>query len=309
MKNNFHSNRARELREKFPELKRIPRHAPETFVLVLAVVGLQIALAKLASGIAWPWLLLLAYCVGSFVSHALLILIHEGTHDHIFSSKNANILAAIVANLPLILPVAISLRYYHLFHHSHLNDVRYDGDSPSPGEVRWVGNSTGRKLIWLAVFPFVMMNRSRRLGLVKVPRAWRIVNLFVEAIALAVMIPTLGGKGIAFLGLSLYLGTTLHPLGARWLQDHFVVVPGQTTNSYYGAINWVAFNIGYHNEHHDFPAAPWKYMPRIRRTCREVYGKLYTHPSWTGLLYQFLCDRRATLAGREYAGILDSTPP
>ena len=72
----------------------------------------------------------------------------------------------------------------------------------------------------------------------------------------------------------------LHPLGARWLQEHFTADPSQETFDYYGPLNLVALNIGYHNEHHDFPDVPWSRLPRLKRMAPEFYDGLKTHKSW-----------------------------
>jgi sphingolipid delta-4 desaturase len=73
---------------------------------------------------------------------------------------------------------------------------------------------------------------------------------------------------------------------------------GQETYSYYGPLNKVAFNAGYHNEHHDLVTIPWPKLPRIRSTAREFYDPMYAHYSWSRLLYVFLTDRRTTLFSR-----------
>ena len=57
--------------------------------------------------------------------------------------------------------------------------------------------------------------------------------------------------------LSFVFSIGLHPVGARWIQEHYLIAPPQETYSYYGPLNKVAFNVGYHNEHHDFSFVPW----------------------------------------------------
>jgi sphingolipid delta-4 desaturase len=86
----------------------------------------------------------------------------------------------------------------------------------------------------------------------------------------------------------------LHPVGARWFQEHYVFSPGQETYSYYGPLNRLSFNMGYHNEHHDFPSVPWKHLPAIRASAPEVYDSLYHHRSWTRLLLTIVFDRGFT---------------
>ena len=61
-----------------------------------------------------------------------------------------------------------------------------------------------------------------------------------------------GWAGFLYLTLSFFFSLGLHPVGARWIQEHYTYDFDQETTSYYGPINRVALNMGYHNEHHDF---------------------------------------------------------
>jgi sphingolipid delta-4 desaturase len=63
-------------------------------------------------------------------------------------------------------------------------------------------------------------------------------------------------------------------------------------------LNRIAFNVGYHNEHHDFPSIPWTRLPRIRSTAPEVYDTLSAHRSWSRLLFRFLFDPKLSLFSR-----------
>ena len=72
----------------------------------------------------------------------------------------------------------------------------------------------------------------------------------------------------------------------------------QETFSYYGKLNRLTFNVGYHNEHHDFPSVPWIRLPQIRAVAPEFYEDLTAHTSWTRLLFRFLFDPEITLYSR-----------
>lgn len=90
----------------------------------------------------------------------------------------------------------------------------------------------------------------------------------------------------------------LHPLAARWIQEHFTQDPAQETFDYYGPLNLIALNIGYHNEHHDFPDVPWSRLPQLKQMAPEFYAGLKTHKSWGGLLLKFILDPQFTLYTR-----------
>ena len=82
------------------------------------------------------------------------------------------------------------------------------------------------------------------------------------------------------------------------MQEHHTLDGSQETTSYYGPLNLVALNIGYHNEHHDFPGIPWNRLPRLKAMAPEFYDNLKCYHSWTRLWLEFLFDRRFSLFRR-----------
>jgi len=60
-------------------------------------------------------------------------------------------------------------------------------------------------------------------------------------------------------------------------------------------LNTVAFNVGYHNEHHDFPSIPWNKLPQLNKAAPGFYNTLLSHTSWTKLFFQFLFDKKLSL--------------
>ena len=108
----------------------------------------------------------------------------------------------------------------------------------------------------------------------------------------------LGPQAFLYLFFSMWFSLGLHPVGARWIQEHYVFAPPQETYSYYGIMNVPAFNIGYHNEHHDFPSIAWNRIQRVRAIAPEWYNTLTYHTSWTKLLLRFILDRNISLYSR-----------
>src|SRR6478609_9457364 len=69
-------------------------------------------------------------------------------------------------------------------------------------------------------------------------------------------------------------------------------------HTYYGPMNTVAFNVGFHNEHHDFPSIPWNKLPQLKRQAPSYYDSLLSHQSWTKLFFRFLFDKNISLYSR-----------
>ena len=57
-----------------------------------------------------------------------------------------------------------------------------------------------------------------------------------------------GGKTLAYFLLSTCLGLSLHPISGHFIAEHYVFKPGHETYSYYGPLNAITYNVGYHNE-------------------------------------------------------------
>ncbi|MCS6979357.1 MAG: fatty acid desaturase [Flavobacteriales bacterium] len=293
-----HKERTRTILSQHPEIRQLFGKNAATCIILLACVAAQFFGAWWLRDKAWGWSLVAGWCVGAFVVHALFVTIHEAAHNLIFKAPWANKLAAVVANLPSVIPSAISFRQYHLKHHAHQGHPSLDADLPFEWEARWVGNRAWRKALWLFLFPVFQALRPVRIQGVPFLNAWVLFNWFTTFGATGLVLYFWGWNALAYLFFSFLFSIGLHPLGARWIQEHYLVAPPQETYSYYGPLNSLQMNIGYHNEHHDFPSVPWNKLPEVRRLAPEFYDTLYAHTSWTGLLWRFITDSRITLYSR-----------
>jgi len=293
-----HRERGRRLFRDHPEARALNGPNPASFLLILLVVGVQTGIAFLLREQPWWAALLAAYAVGAFANHAAWVLIHECSHNLVFRSARANLAAGIVADLPNVVPAAVSFRIYHLKHHVFQGDYRLDADLPSRWEARLVGTGFFRKAVWLFLFPIFQVLRPLRLPEIRFATPWTFANWGAAIAFDAAILVFFGPVALLYFAASFFFSVGFHPLGARWIQEHYLVAPPQETYSYYGPANLVALNVGYHNEHHDAPAVAWNRLPAVRRTAPELYDSLASHASWTRLLWRFLTDRNFSLWSR-----------
>jgi sphingolipid 4-desaturase/C4-monooxygenase len=293
-----HPARARAIIKAHPEVRQLMVRNPYTALIALFVVILQTTIAFLMGrlGFDYWWLsLLLAYCVGAFANHANYVVIHDATHNLILRNKSLNKMVGILADLPNVMPGAMGFRVCHLKHHSHQGDYEHDADLASHWEARLVGNRWYRKALWLMFFPFFQATRPPRLKALTMCDRWFFANMIAVLAYDGAVVYFFGWAGFLYLALSFFFSVGLHPVGARWIQEHYTYDFDQETTSYYGPINHVALNMGYHNEHHDLPSVPWNNLPKLRAMAPEFYEGLNYHSSWGRLLLQFIFDKRYTL--------------
>ena len=296
-----HPGRARDIIRAHPEVRELMVRNPYTALIALSMVVLQTSIAFWMGrlGFGYWWLSLsIAYCVGAFANHANFVAIHDATHNLIFRNKNWNKMVAILADVPNLLTSAMGFRVYHLKHHLHQGAYEYDADLANEWEARLVGNKSYRKATWLLLFPFFQLLRPPRLKTITMRGRWFVVNLACAAVYDVAVVYFFGWPGLLYLALSFLFSVGLHPVGARWVQEHYTNDPEQETYSYYGPINRIALNVGYHNEHHDLPSVPWNNLPKLRALAPEFYNNLKYHMSWSRLLFQFIFDKRYSLFSR-----------
>lgn len=281
-----HATRRKEILSKYPQVKELYGHDPNTKWLVLFWVCAQLAISYFLNKSPLWTIVIVAYCVGGFITHALVLAMHEISHNLAFDKPLYNSLLGCFANLPTIVPHFSMFQKYHMEHHQYQGIVGIDSDVPS----KWEGTlftNTILKTLWVFFQPLFYIIRPLLLK-PKTPGFWEFINwssCFVFDICLLYFF---GFNSFLYCLLSIFLGSGLHPVAGHFIAEHYVFVEGQETYSYYGPLNIICFNVGYHNEHHDFPRIPGSRLPLLRSMVPEYYDTLPSYTSWSGVIWSYI---------------------
>ncbi len=217
-----HRLRTKKILQQHPEVSELIGKNKYTIFAVVGLVFFQVALAWLLKGSSW-WLIFgAAYLLGAFADHSLFVMIHECAHHLLFKSRAANRFAGILANLPQLFPSSISFERYHIKHHSFQGIHELDADLPNRWEARLINNYFIGKCVWLLFYPLFQIFRIYRLREIKPFDKWVALNWALEAVFIAAIWYFLGPKAIVYLLASFFFSVGLHPLGARWIQEHYL---------------------------------------------------------------------------------------
>lgn len=286
-----HSLRRKEILRKHPEIKKLMGYDPRIALIVSAEVVVQIVCCWLLQDATWSTILILAYCMGGVLNHSLGSAIHEIGHNLAFGHGMgwANRVLSIWCNLPIAVPMAITYKKYHADHHRFLGEETNDVDIPTRLEACLFRHPL-TKMLWLAIHPLIHALRP----FYKSPKpitGWEAINLVCQLAFDLLVLVTLGLKPLVYLVAGTLFGLGLHPLAGHFISEHYLFSGGQATHSYYGPLNSVLFNVGYHNEHHDFPYIPYTRLPEVKRLAPEYYDDLPYHSSWVKVIWVFIFDK------------------
>ncbi|KAI9789709.1 MAG: hypothetical protein M1816_005884 [Peltula sp. TS41687] len=317
-----HRTRRQAIIKAHPEVTKLCGPEPLTKYVVMVVVTLQISLAYMLRNtpiLSWRFFLT-AYIIGATANQNLFLAIHEISHNLAFKSPLKNRLFAIFANLPIGVPYSAAFRPYHLTHHKSLGVDGLDTDLPTALEAVLLDSVLGKaffctfQILFYALRPMIV----HPMPLTRI----HLLNIFAQLTFDFLLLRHGGGGGVnslVYLILSSFLAGSLHPCAGHFIAEHYVfdppssttsttatatananaaAVPIPETYSYYGPLNLLTYNVGLHNEHHDFPAVPWTRLPRLHALAKEFYRDLPRHESWVAVLWQFVWDREVGMRCR-----------
>lgn len=286
-----HSDRRKKILKKYPEMKKLMGYDPFTAYMVSVTVVAQFAVAWLVRDISWSNILLLSYFLGAVMNHSLGTAVHEIGHNLAFGHKRAswNRILGIWCNFPIIVPMAVSYKKYHQEHHRYLGEENKDVDIPTRIESYLFRNPV-TKIIWLMIHPLVHAIRP----FYKNPQpltGWEITNAICQIVFDLLVLKVLGVKSLMYLFTGTYFAFGIHPLAAHFISEHYLFNGGQATHSYYGPLNFIMYNVGYHIEHHDFPYIPFRKLPEVSKIAPEFYDNIPYHTSWFKVMWDFIFDK------------------
>ncbi|CAG8666182.1 2817_t:CDS:2 [Dentiscutata erythropus] len=272
-----HLKRRTTILSQYPEIERLYGYDFSTAVIAIISTMVQVIATYVFSHLLvdWNWaIVLFSFVIGGSMTQIYSAVIHETAHCLAASTEMQNRILGLIANIAIPIPIAMSFRRYHLEHHAFLGVNGIDLDLPLKWEREVIGGSTALKLLLVSFYPVIHFIRI--IAMLKSPQPWDI-----------------------------------HPAAARFIQEHYTFDDGQETYSYYGNLNKIFMNIGYHNEHHDFPQTtkcrddvisnisfltlsqiPWTRLPEVRNIATEYYDNLAYHTSWFMVHWNFISQKQ-----------------
>jgi sphingolipid delta-4 desaturase len=296
-----HFERRKLILQKHPEVKKLIGNDVRIAYITVGLVIIQLVSAIFIGTLfelnyGTFYFILYAYIIGATINQALFLAIHEITHNLALNKTTSNNWLALIANIPIVFPYAMSFKIYHLMHHRSQGKDGVDVDIPSRPEANIFQGFFG-KTIWAFNQIIFYAVRPMMIHPIKINK-WQVINIVTQICVMAVFFMFAGWNGLLYLLLSDFIEGSFHPVAGHFISEHYVFKKDQETYSYYGPLNKITFNVGYHNEHHDFPGIPGTRLPQLKKIANEFYKPLYSYKSWTAVIIHFIFDQTISLYSR-----------
>jgi len=296
-----HAGRKREMmKELGKKVQELQGHEPLSKFLVTPLVCLQIYIGylmreeALGGGSLLFWVT--AYVVGATLAQNLFLANHEVSHNLFFKTVTANKLYGIFANMPMLVPYFIAFKEYHQEHHKFQGSDGIDTDLPTELEARLLSSVPGKLFYmfnqtWFYAFRPVFIKP-------KPFTPWHGLNVLVQVSFIYTVVKLWGMGPIWYFLASAHFAGSWHPMASHFIAEHYTFAGEAETASYYGWMNMLTWNVGFHNEHHDFPNVPWTRLPKLRDVGAKWYDTVPYHKSWVGALWTFIFDPEISMYNR-----------
>jgi fatty acid desaturase len=211
--------------------------------------------------------------------HALLILMHDGTHYRLFRNRSLN---DWVTELLLAWPHLATMRSYrenHLAHHSYVNtdsdpDWLRKKDNPEwhfpQSRARLLG-LFARDLVGIGGINLIKLAASLS-SAARVPdKTFARLRLAFYVIVLSALLSAGCGKALVLYWVVPFFTWLVLIMHIRSIAEHFAITSGtgayrQTRTTYAGLLVGLFVapkNVNYHIEHHFFPSVPFFRLPQL----------------------------------------------
>lgn len=326
-----HTYRRKEILKRHPEVLKLTGPEPLTKYIIFCVVSLQYGLAYYLRNTPVMSLkfLAIAYVIGATCNQNCFLAIHEMSHNLAFKKPLHNQLYSIFANLAIGIPYSASFKPYHQLHHKFLGDVKFDTDLPTRFEAIFLSNVLGKA--FFAIFQ-LFFYALRPMFITQVQfTSVHFLNIVVQVFVDYLVVAHWGKNALYYLLISSFLAGSLHPCAGHFIAEHYIlnppetqellklkslyirtimedeVVPPPETYSYYGILNLFTWNVGLHNEHHDFPYIAWSKLYKLNEIANEFYEPLPKTKSWSYTIIDFVFNKDITLWNRVKRDLADKS--
>jgi len=223
--------------------------------------------------------------------HALLILMHDGTHYRLFRNRRIN---DWVTELLLAWPHLVAMRSYrqnHLAHHNYVNTEQDPDWLRKQDNPEWQFPQSAKSLLGISVrdlsgiggIKLIRLARSIASAERAPGKGFARLRLAFYLTALVAIVGAGGGKALLLYWLVPYFTWLIFIMRLRSIAEHFAIeaAPGsyghtRTTRAGLLARVFIApKNVNYHIEHHFFPSVPFFRLP-------QLHALLMSRPEFAG---------------------------